>query len=112
MSEQTCSTMPVYLDNASIEIGGRKIPVTIEGEVNFTYTYYPAQNMSGRMEDAIPSDSEVTLDEVDLNVTLHGVRDTDAPTASEGQIQFTTNSIEFYDEHFGELDCTDVAGYT
>ena len=102
MSEQTCSTMPVY-KNVIIEIAMAMIPATIEGEISFTYTEYPAQNMGGRMEDAIPSDQEVELDEVELTVTLcDGVR----------HFRFATTDVDFYEEHFGELDCQDVIGYT
>lgn len=116
MSVQTCSTMPVSNECTSIRIGGTKIPMSIEGEIFFTHTYYPAKNMQGRMEDAEPSDEEVTLDEVDLTVTLWGLPDGDGNTLhmryEEHCVIFKTNSIEFYEEHFGELDCMDVIGYT
>ena len=104
MSEQTCSTMPVFNDNAEIIIGDTKLIACIEGELHFTYTHHPAQNMGGRMEDAIPSDEEVVLDEVELTVTI--------AQGKTNFIRFKTNSTEFYEEHFGELDCMDVIGYT
>ena len=110
MSETTCSTMPVSNDCSSVKIGDTRIDASIEGEVHFTYTHYPAQNMGGRMEDAIPSDEEVVLDEVHLTVTLWG--HPDGGDDEEHCIKFETNSIEFYEEHFGELDCVDVIGYT
>tara|TARA_R110000824_G_scaffold6213_2_gene28746 strand:- start:4357 stop:4668 length:312 start_codon:yes stop_codon:yes gene_type:complete len=103
MSEITCSTMSVYKD-VNIEIAGAKIPATIEGDISFTYTEYPAQGMGGRMEDAVDSDEEVELDDVELTVTLR-------PEGAES-IDFKTTCTDFYEEHFGELDCEDVIGYT
>ena len=103
MSEITCSTMSVYKD-VIIEIAGAKIPATTEGDISFTYTEYPAQNMSGRMEDAIPSDGEVELDGVELTVTLY--------CGDAMHIRFETTCTDFYEEHFGELECDDVIGYT
>ena len=108
MSIETCSTMPVFLEEVSIEIGGTKLPATSEGEVHFTHTYYPARNMHGRMEDAEPSHEEVELDEVELTITLYGSA---LGSDEEHCIQFVTNQIEFYEEHFGHLDCEDVNGY-
>ena len=112
MSEQTCSSKPVLLEHAEIVIGGTKIPAFIEGEIHFTYTHYPAQNMGGRMEDAIPSDEEVVLDEVELTVMLLGKSVEKCVEGYHGDITFVTNCKEFYEEHFGELDCMDVIGYT
>ena len=101
MSEQTSNTMPVY-KNVIIEIAMAMIPATIEGDISFTYTEYPAQNMSGRMEDAVDSDEEVELDEVELTVALFN---------GDESIDFKTTCTDFYEEHFGELDCEDVIGY-
>ena len=101
--------MPVFNYNAEIIIGDTILIACIEGELHFTYTHHPAQNMGGRMEDAIPSDEEVVLDEVELTVTLYGSA---LGNDEEHCIQFITSSIEFYEEHFGELDCMDVIGYT
>ena len=103
MSEITCSTMPVSKD-VFITIGDVKLPANLEGEVHFTYTHHPAQNMGGRMEDAIPSDEEVVLDEVELTVEVW--------SSPKEHIKFVSSSTEFYEEHFGELDCMDVIGYT
>jgi len=100
--------MPVY-KYVIIVIAGAKIPATIEGDISFTYTEHPAQNMGGRMEDAIPSDQEVELDEVELTVTLFG---STLGNDEEHGIQFVTNCTDFYVEHFGELECQDVIGYT
>ena len=107
MSEITCSTMGVHLENGEIEIGGTKIPMVIEGEVYFTHTHYPAKNMHGRMEDAEPSHDEVELDEVELTVTLFGKSMEKCVEGYHGDIQFKTNSIEFYEEHFGVLSVED-----
>ena len=108
MSIETCSTMPVFLEEVSIEIGGTKIPATIEGEVHFTHTYYPAINMRSLVEYAEPSHQEVELDEVELTVTLYGSA---LGSDEEHYIQFVTNQIGFFEEHFGHLDCEDVSGY-
>ena len=107
MSEVTNGTEYVCLEHGFEEIGGTKIPMSIEGEVEYTHTHYPAQGMSGRMEDAIPSSDEITLDSVDLTVTLFG-----ESTPFDGYpnyIQFKTNSIEFYEKHFGVLESEDVS---
>ena len=109
MSEVTNGTEYVTLENKDIEIGGTKIPMHIEGEIEYTYTYHPAQGMSGRMEDAIPSDEEITLDSVDLTVTLYGKSVEKCVEGNHGDIQFKTTSIDFYNEHFGELHSDDVS---
>ena len=109
MSEVTNGTEYVENDKAVIEIGGTLVPAYIDGEIEYTYTYYPAEGMSGRMEDAIPSSDEITLDSVDLIVTIYGVEDLDALTAKQGQVQFRTTSIDFYEKHFGVLHSMDVS---
>ena len=109
MSEVTSGTEYVENDKAVIEIGGTLVPAYIVGEIEYTYTYYPAEGMGGRMEDAIPSSDEITLDSVDLIVTIYGVEDLEALTAKEGQVQFRTTSIDFYEKHFGVLHSMDVS---
>tara|TARA_R100001594_G_scaffold106361_1_gene140836 strand:+ start:230 stop:544 length:315 start_codon:yes stop_codon:yes gene_type:complete len=102
MSQVTSGTEYVENDKAEIEVGGTKLKAYIEGEIEYTYTYYPAEGMSGRMEDAIPSSDEITLDSVDLTVTLYGHTD------DGSEIKFMSNCQEFYIEHFGELESSDV----
>jgi hypothetical protein len=108
MSEVTNGTKYVCLENKDIEIGGTKIPMFIEGEIEYTYTHHPAQNMQGRMEDATPSEEEIELNSVDLTVTLYGKSIEKCVEGNHGDIQFKTTCTEFYEEHFGELESCDV----
>ena len=108
MSEVTNGTKYVEKENATVVIGGTEIHAYIEGEVDYTYTYYPAQDMGGRMEDAVSSDEKIELNSVDLTVTLYGKSIEKCVEGHHSDIQFKSTSIEFYIEHFGELESCDV----
>ena len=102
MSEVTNGTKCVENDNATIVIGGTTLNAHIEGEISYTYTYYPEYYGYRGMEDAEPSSEEITLDSVDLIVTIFGHTD------DGSEIKFMSNCQEFYIEHFGELESSDV----
>ena len=101
MKEVTVDTKYVEKENAKIIIGGTPILAFIEGEIGYTYTYYPEYYGYRGMEDAEPSDEEITLDSVKLNVHLY------CP-ASDTMIKFVSKCPKFYAEHFGELESCDV----
>jgi hypothetical protein len=101
----THGEMSVEKDETKITIGGTKIEASIEGIINFTFLREQEGGIGDRMENATPGSEEITIDSVDLTVTLY------EPTENAPYIQFETTSIDFYEEHFGELECEDIVGY-
>ena len=85
----------------TITIADVKVGACIEAVVHFTFL----REQDDRMENAIRGSEEVTIDSVYLTVTLY------VPGANAPYIQFVSTSIDFYEEHFGELEVEDVVGY-
>jgi len=84
-----------------IRIGGVDLPCFIEADITATLKTWQPQNMSGRMEDAVSGEQEVTLDSVELEITIGNKNDTQFVT-------FKSTDTAFYEEHFGDLDPTDL----
>lgn len=95
----THGEMSVDKDWTKIAIGGTELGAYIEGTINFTFQREQEGGIGDRMENAVRGSEEVTIDSVDLTVTLNDT------------LTFKTTSIDFYEEHFGELECEDVVGY-
>ena len=94
MSVASCSSC------TTVELFGMPgIPASIQGTIDFTFTREQNGGIGDRMENAIRGSEEVTIDSVDLTVTLNDT------------LTFKTTSIDFYEEHFGELEVEDVVGY-
>jgi len=84
--------------STNIVIGGVKLDCSIEADVIATVETWYAHNMGGRMEDAVQGEQEVTLDSVEMEVCL------------ENKVTFTSTDRDFFEAHFGEIDCDDVVG--
>jgi len=106
MNEQvTNGTQEVENENAIVVIGGTELHAYIKGEIDYTYTSHPGYFDHRGIVGAEPPSDEITLDSVKLTVTLYGSA---LGNDEEHCIQFVTNSIEFYEKHFGELESSDV----
>lgn len=81
-----------------INIGGVQISCTIEAIAEVTEIKFPAQNMSDRMEDAIPSSSEIEVDSAKCTVTLvHDCK----------MLDFVTTDMGFFHGHM-DIDASDL----
>ena len=87
-------------------IGGTKLLGYVQATVYFDYTEYPEIRYPGGAGEPPYDVAEITS--VKLTVTLYGSA---LGNDEEHCIQFVTNSIEFYEEHFGEIDIDEVFGY-
>ena len=104
MKTITSETMSVD-SVTTITIADVKVGACIEAVVHFTFLLEQDGGIGDRMENAIRGSEEVTIDSVDLTITLY------VPGANAPHIQFVSTSIDFYEEHFGELEVEDVVGY-
>ena len=57
-------------DDCTIEINGTKHNGALEATVEVDYTHHPAQNMQGRMEDAVPASHEIEVEWAECELTL------------------------------------------
>ena len=57
-------------DNCKIEINGNELNGILEAKVEVDYTRHAAQNMNGRMEDAIPASHEIEVEWAECELTL------------------------------------------
>tara|TARA_R110000824_G_scaffold71733_9_gene183563 strand:- start:3120 stop:3434 length:315 start_codon:yes stop_codon:yes gene_type:complete len=103
MNTETHHDMHVETEFAEIVIGGTKLQAHIEGTVEFIFMREVEGGIGDRMEHATRGSEEVTIYSVELTVSL-GYYDGESYC-------FTTTSIDFYEEHFGELNIEDVIGY-
>jgi hypothetical protein len=107
MNTETHHDMHVETEFAEIIIGGTKLMAHIEGTIEFTFMREVEGGIGDRMEDATPGSQEVLLDTVDLDVYLSVL----SPIDVFDEIHFKSTSLDFYEEHFGELELEDVIGY-
>ena len=57
-------------DDCIIEINGAKYNGVLEAKADVDYTRHAAQNMQGRMEDAIPASHEIEVEWAECELTL------------------------------------------
>ena len=86
-----------------IKIGGVELQCHIEADVTVTYEKWHDYTGSGSMEEAELGSEEGSLDSVEMEVTIANKADTQFVT-------FKSTDTNFFEEHFGDIEPSDLIG--
>ena len=89
-------------ENCTIEIDGKELNGILEAKVEVDYTRHAAQNMQGRMEDAIPASHEIEVEWAECELTLF---------SKDGKREVAVLKffgVDWFETLFGEIDEDDL----
>lgn len=85
-------------DDCAIEINGKEYHGVLEATVEVDYTYSPAENMSGRMEDAEPSSLDFDVEWAECALTIYNEDQT------KKQIELKFSGVNWLEALYGEIE--------